>query len=345
MARIVGAVACSHGPLLSVEPARWGLRAAADRCGGAHWFRGVSYGFDALNALRESAFAASVTPAAQQIAYAACQRELDLLANHVQALRPELVLLVGNDQREVFRDELTPAIALYTGETIDNIPFSAEQRAKLPPGVAEAEIGHCPPDGARYPGASASAVAVVGSLMDQGFDVCTSARLPSFAAAPGAPGRQHGIPHAFGFVYRRILADEPPPSIPVILNVGVPPNSLRTSRALALGRALAHAAQALPAGLRTVLVASGGLSHFVVDEELDRRVLAALARSDEDELRAIPESWFNGNTGEIKSWLVVAAALAHAGLRMTRSAYVPCYRTEAGTGSGMGFACWGEGAS
>ena len=88
------------------------------------------------------------------------------------------------------------------------------------------------------------------------------------------------------------------------------------------------------------LIASGGLTHFVVDEELDRRVLAALDPLDTAAYEAMPESWFQGNTAEIKSWLVVAAAMKEAGLHVDLREYTACYRTPAGTGSGMGFVAW-----
>jgi hypothetical protein len=89
-----------------------------------------------------------------------------------------------------------------------------------------------------------------------------------------------------------------------------------------------------------VVVASGGLSHFVVDEDFDHRVLQALAPFDAATLQSLPESWLQGNSAEIKSWLVLAAAMHEAGLPLARCDYQPCYRTEAGTGSGMGFATW-----
>jgi 3-O-methylgallate 3,4-dioxygenase len=36
----------------------------------------------------------------------------------------------------------------------------------------------------------------------------------------------------------------------------------------------------------------------------------------------------------------VASAAMNAGLAVQQADYVPCYRTEAGTGSGMGFVAW-----
>jgi hypothetical protein len=334
MATLIGAIATSHGPLLSMPPALWPLRAGADRKNPAHWYRGRAYNYEQLLDARHPGFAAQIADEAQQAQYEACQRALDELAERFAAMRPDVVVVLGNDQREVFKEDLTPAITVFSGAQIENIPLGEAQRLRLPPGVAEAEDGHCPPDGATYPGAPEAAEQLVRSLMDEGFDISVCARLP------GGEDRQHGIPHAFGFVYRRVMRDAPPPSIPVFLNVGVAPNQPRVARCIALGRALATAIKQLPEGLRVAVVASGGMTHFVVDEAFDRRVLNALAEGDEATLREIPEPWFNGNTAEIKSWLPLLGLAKEAGLAMTLVDYVACYRSEAGTGSGMAFASW-----
>ncbi|QBR02684.1 protocatechuate 3,4-dioxygenase [Paraburkholderia pallida] len=334
MATLIGAIATSHGPLLSMPPELWHLRAGADRKNPAHWYRGRAYDYGQLLDARAPGFAAPVAPDAQQAQYEACQRALDTLAERFAALRPDLVVVLGNDQREVFKEDLTPAITVFTGAQIENKPLGEAQRLRLPPGVAEAEDGHCPPGGATYPGAPEAALQLVQTLVGEHFDVAVSSRLP------GGEDRQHGIPHAFGFVYRRVMRDAPPPSIPVFLNVGVAPNQPRVARCLAFGRALAKAIRALPEDLRVAVVASGGMSHFVVDEPFDRQVLEALASGNEATLREIPESWFNGNTAEIKSWLPLAGIAREAGLAMTLVDYVACYRSEAGTGSGMAFASW-----
>jgi hypothetical protein len=55
------------------------------------------------------------------------------------------------------------------------------------------------------------------------------------------------------------------------------------------------------------IVASGGLSHFVIDEELDRSVLAAIEQKDESGICRWPESKFQSGTSEIKTWIVLAA--------------------------------------
>jgi len=337
MAKLVTALACSHGPMLATPPDMWHLRAGADQKNPAHWFRGQRMTYDELLAVRagEAAdFAAAIAPEEKLRRYQLCQRALDELAQRFADARPDVVILLGNDQREVFKEDLTPAFTVYAGEHIQNIPLNEAQVQRLPPGVAIAEQGHCPPEGAAYPGAPEVADALIGALMDAHFDVARSTRLP------GGQDRQHGIPHAFGFLYRRIMRDDPPPSVPLFINVGVAPNQPRAARCLALGHALHQAIAALPENLTVGVMASGGLTHFVIDEALDQRVLAALAAHDEAALAAVPEALFQGNTAEIKSWYPLAAMMHDMRWRMHLVDYVPCYRTQAGTGNAMGFVYW-----
>jgi 3-O-methylgallate 3,4-dioxygenase len=72
-------------------------------------------------------------------------------------------------------------------------------------------------------------------------------------------------------------------------------------------------------------------------------VLEALQKADAARLAGLPENLFQSGTSEIKNWITVAGAMAEAGLEMKLVDYVPCYRSEAGTGSAMGFAHWGRG--
>lgn len=334
MAEVVCALACSHGPLLATPPDMWDLRAGADRENKRHWYRGRQMGYATLLAERQPGFHDEASLPQRQLRHDACQRALDEMARRFRAARPDVAIILGNDQREVFREDLTAGFTVYAGDEIPNTPLSEEQVRRLPPGVAVAEEGHCPPGGAIYPGDRRTAESLVQALVAESFDVAVSYRLP------GGADRQHGIPHAFGFIYRRIMEDAPPPSVPVFTNVGVPPNRPLTRRCLQMGHALAKGIAALPSDLRVAIVASGGFTHFVVDEELDRRILDAMRRGDEAALAAVPESHFEGNTCEIKSWYPLVAAMNDLGRRMEVIDYVPCYRTEAGTGSGMAFASW-----
>jgi 3-O-methylgallate 3,4-dioxygenase len=98
------------------------------------------------------------------------------------------------------------------------------------------------------------------------------------------------------------------------------------------------AIEAWPSDARVAVIASGGLSHFVIDEELDHQVLKALQEKDAEALGALPRRRMNSGTSEIRNWIVAAGAVEH--LPMTLIDYVPCYRSPAGTGCAMGFAQW-----
>ena len=96
-----------------------------------------------------------------------------------------------------------------------------------------------------------------------------------------------------------------------------------------------------PDDARVAIIASGGLSHFVIDEDLDRGLIAAAQNGDMERVAAIPELMYESGTAEAKNWLPLIGAMHTAGLDMTLVDYVPCFRSEGGTGNAMCFAFWG----
>jgi hypothetical protein len=126
--------------------------------------------------------------------------------------------------------------------------------------------------------------------------------------------------------------------VPIILNVALPAQHAEAHRCPSSARRWRARSRALP--LAASRMASGGLSHFVLDEEFDRTVMAAMKAGDEEALSQLPENVFKVGTAEIKNWYPVIAAMNAAGLKYHEVDYVPCYRSEAGTGNGMCFAYW-----
>jgi 3-O-methylgallate 3,4-dioxygenase len=124
------------------------------------------------------------------------------------------------------------------------------------------------------------------------------------------------------------------------VNTFYPPNQPPAARCYAFGRALGRAIASWPEDIDVAVIASGGLTHFVLDESFDRKVLEAMQAGDQTTLTSLPEEMFQAGTSEIKNWIVAAGMMAEAGLTMKLIDYVPCYRSEAGTGSAMGFAQW-----
>jgi hypothetical protein len=316
--------------LLSTPPEQWDLRAKADRANKQHYFRGKAYDYESLLSERAPGFSKEVPLEIRRDRHARCQQALDAVGKKFKDVAPDAFVIVGNDQREIFSDDLTPAITVFRGERIQNI---RDDKPEVSPGLKIAEAGNCPPEGATYPGAQELADHIIKSLVADDFDLTQATTLPKDSARPG-------IPHAYGFVYHRILADMPPPSVPIIFNVHYEPNRPSVRRCLALGHALRRAINNWNGHKRVALVASGGLTHFVIDEEFDQTVLTAMERGVEDALTRLPENYFRVGTAEIKNWLPVIAAMIAERKRFHKIDYVPCYRSDAGTGNAMAFVYW-----
>src|SRR6187200_3269719 len=115
MAEIVLGIGSSHGPLLSTPPEQWDLRAKADRENKSHWYRGKSYDFESLLKERAPGFAREVELDVRRERHARCRAAIDRLRQKFREVAPEAVVIVGNDQREFFTEELTPAFTIYRG--------------------------------------------------------------------------------------------------------------------------------------------------------------------------------------------------------------------------------------
>jgi hypothetical protein len=107
-----------------------------------------------------------------------------------------------------------------------------------------------------------------------------------------------------------------------------------------LGRAIGKAVKAWDGSERVAVIGSGGLSHFVVDEELDKQLLGALERNDEATLSSLPRERLYSATSESLNWVALGGAMGQTDLRMELVDYVPVYRTPAATGGGWAFARW-----
>ncbi|NDB67360.1 MAG: protocatechuate 3,4-dioxygenase, partial [Methylocystaceae bacterium] len=174
------------------------------------------------------------------------------------------------------------------------------------------------------------------SLKEDGFDIATIGNMP-----PNVWMKNEIIvPHAYGFIYHEIMQDQTPPSVQVYLNAFYPPNQPSMQRSIDFGYALSRAIESWDPHLRVALIASGGMSHFVCDEDFDRSMLDIFQAGDLEALAAVDDRYYQSGTSEIKLYAPVIAAMTERGSPMTLVDYVPCYRTEAGTGEGMAFMYW-----
>ena len=336
MAQIVLGLGTSHGPQLFLRPEQWELRATADRANPQHWFRGKPYTYETLLEARMSEdFAPHLTAQAKQAHFDRCQRAIGAIADAYRTARPDVAVVIGNDQSEIFTDENIPAFSVFWGEFIENYPRTPEELAKLTPGIAPAEIGYKPLTRTSYSCDAALGKHIIGALIEDGFDVGQSKKLPT------GPRNSNSAPHAFGYVFRRVMEDKPIPIVPVLVNTHYPPNRPKARRCLEFGRAIARAVKSFPGDTRVAIIGSGGLTHYVIEEDFDRGILAAMEAGDTAAIAATDDALFaSGGTAEIKNWIPVFGAMRETGFPMRVIDYVPCYRSPAGTGNAMAFAYW-----
>jgi hypothetical protein len=184
---------------------------------------------------------------------------------------------------------------------------------------ADFDVGHC-----RY------------VKEESGGHVGPSGYLPNFDRTTDP--RRQGMPHAYAFVVKRLMNNNPTPIVPIIQNTFYPPNIVTPRRCYNLGQAVKASVEAWDSDKRVAIVGSGGLSHFVVDEEIDRMALDGMKNKDADALRSLPRNRLWGGNSETMNWVAAAGAVDHLDFELLD--YVPVYRTPAGTGGGWGFARW-----
>jgi Catalytic LigB subunit of aromatic ring-opening dioxygenase len=250
------------------------------------------------------------------------------LRRAVAAAKLDAVIVMGDDQNESYLEDCRPTFAVYFGETIRNNATQHKTYAHLPEWYIKNRQGFFEQEKPRdYPVHSGLAVHLIETLMDTGFDMASSKCLPE----------GDGEGHALAYVHRHVLdAQNPLPVVPIFLNTYFAPNQPRPRRCHQLGQAIRQAVEAFSADLRVGILASGGLSHFLVDEEFDRGILKALADKDAAFLQNLPRNKLNAGSSEILNWVALAGAAEHLDLDWFE--YVPGYRTPAGTGTGLSFA-------
>lgn len=361
MASIVLGLATSHTPLLILPPEMWPEYAERDEQNPELVFPSVGQALSYADAVR-SAVPQWIRDRPRDLATfqaqsRRCQAALDELAEALVAARPDVVVIVSDDQDEWFYESNMPAFSVFWGPTVPIIPRPSPARGT----ERQRHMDQLVADGygaARrdVPVAHELGRHVIEHLIEHDFDVSqmtyveetyggrVARRYPSpdgeLDVIRDTTFRPQGLPHGYAFVVQRLLGADHPPILPISQNTCYPPNAVTPRRCHALGGELADAIATWDDDVRVAVIASGGLSHFVVDEELDRMLLAALADDDTATLTTLPRERLYSATSECLNWVTLAAMMSRAGLTMQEPTYEPVYRTEAGTGAGMGFARW-----
>jgi aromatic ring-opening dioxygenase catalytic subunit (LigB family) len=240
----------------------------------------------------------------------------DSLQRELHERRPDLLLLVGDDQDEHYHADNIPQIAVYTG---GDFRTAAERPA--------------------YKSGTEAARLLLSRLVEDGFDVSIC----------GQFANDRLISHAHVGALDRFVPDRGIPVVPIFVN-GIHVPALEPFRCHALGHAMRTIiANDLPRDLRVAVIASGGLSHFTagypwpnyrgpfhygdICVDFDRSLIAAMSRGDGESLARLKSDellWHGGI--EFRCWLVVLGMVGKTPLELM--AYEPFYRAIMGVGVG-----------
>jgi 3-O-methylgallate 3,4-dioxygenase len=358
MASIVLGLGTSHTPLLSLPAELWPAYARRDESNRelAYPPHGLVMSYqEALASVAPEVRARYRGPDAFGEQAETCRRALDELSGTLQRVKPDITVIIGDDQDEWFFEDNMPALAVYWGDRAPLIP-RRPAGSGLDRELAELAgrgYGDIPLD---VPVASRFGRFLIEYLIEHDFDVAhvrypkdvyggrVARRYPTrngeLNYVRETPPREQGLPHGVSFVVKRLFDNEPRPILPVFQNTCYPPNQPTPRRAFATGQAIAAAVRDWSEPARVAVVASGGLSHFVVDEELDRLVLGALAAKDDKALQTVPRHRLHSAASEALNWVALGGAMHETALQMELLAYVPVYRSPAATGGGWAFARW-----
>jgi hypothetical protein len=270
----------------------------------------------------------ALQPEAMRARYERCQAGIAKLRDAIGKVAPDIIVIIGDDQKEMLLENNLPAFLVYWGKEIYNRPTT-----KIEPWdwYTEARRRYYEPEPKAFPVASDLGEHLVGALMEANFDVAQSTRQPENVG--------EGEGHAFAFPREILMPNKSVPVVPVCINAYYPPNQPSAQRCYNFGKALARAVQSWPKNARVAFIATGGLSHFCLDEEFDRNLIAAMQLKNESAITATPPAKLKSGSGEIRNWIALAGAMES--LNLNWSDYVPCYRSPAGTGTGIAFAIWG----
>ncbi|MFM9883340.1 MAG: hypothetical protein ACKVQT_09965 [Burkholderiales bacterium] len=331
MAKIVLGLGTSHSPLLVLGGDQWSIRAGDDVSGRVpmHLRDGRRTTYAEMLATFGEPYRDIATPENFLHWSGTAQRALDRIAESIRSVAPDVIVIVGDDQGELYDPDDIPAVSLYYGEEFAMRPYTSTP-GRLPWAGVDFWKGYARDLPHRFPGSPKFAADLIQHLIESGIDVAAANKVPD-------PNR-HGFGHAIGFVIKRLFGGKSYPVVPLLLNTYYPPNTPTPKRCLEIGRRLREAIEGSAEDLRVAVIASGGLSHFVCEEALDRSIIEALRRHDGEALAGIPAKGLIYGSSEIRNWICTAGAVGH--LAWQWDEYIPVRRTPVGSGIGLAFMEW-----
>lgn len=329
MAKIVLGFGTSHGPTINTPPDGWANLGEKDQ-------QDPRFSFEECLKRAPADIETQITMERKTERWNALQADVKKMEAIVTDAKPEVAIVISNPHG-ILPDDTMAVFGVFRGEKLmEATAPPSERRREMarfsgPGALGFRQEGRKAREPRSYPGHPALAEHLIDNLIGQGFDVASQ-----FEYRP-----ELGVDGSFTYFYPHYQKDMSVPIVPLIVSRYLP-SQATSARCLQLGRALREAIESWPENKRVAIYASGGLSHQIIDEELDHRVIDGLLEKDWANLSTLPRDRLNGAPGtpEILNWVVAAGAMDPQ--PMTLVDYQPCYRSLAGTGHGVTFGLWRE---
>ena len=261
--------------------------------------------------------------------YARGRRGFETLRDKLAAYKPDVLLMLGDDQGDMYNMANNPTFSIYTGS--DDMWGRSGQEPDRP-GPERPKV--------TFRNHVELSQLLLKGLIKRGFDMANSAVFDPV----GAPGI--GLSHMAARTVPEVDPEGKLPIVCVFINEYYPPLP-SAKRCMELGRAISDVLADRPE--RVAIYASGGLSHYpgklnrgYVDIPLDTWILERIERNDTaalEHLFTFDSDNMRAGAGEIRAWLSVAAAMNRPGKVID---YMPVHSGQ----TGVAFAYWpGEGAA
>jgi 3-O-methylgallate 3,4-dioxygenase len=325
LAEIVLGIGSSHGPTMKTAPERWPELGEKDQLD-------TRFDFPALRANAKPGLADEITPGKMRERFDTVQRDIETLTNVIREAAPDVVVVISNPHGGVVHDRMQPMFGVYLNDApplteaprwsgFEHGPQTAAREAPAEPARGR--------ESRQFPAHGDLARHLMNGLVEEGIDMAAS-----FQSKPGA-----NLDMAFNLLYEIYFPDAHIPYVPLLLSRYLP-NQAPPRRTYQFGQALRRVIERWDSNLKVGIMASGGLSHQIVDEDLDRMVIDALQEGDVEAMCSLDRDRLNRAPGtpEILNWVACAAAMEPT--TMTLIDYQPCYRSLAGTGHGVTFGYW-----
>ncbi len=322
MAQIVLGIGSSHGPTMNTAPERWAALGERDQLD-------ARFDFAKLRANPRPEVEKQLTLDVFTQRYNKIQEDVKQLEQVIRDAKLDTVVVLSNPHAGITTDAMQATFGVHLNDAPPSVE-GVNLRVAMQEAAASGEVATIEkPAGPQYPTDGDLARHLMDGLIEEGIDVAAC-----FQSTPGA-----GLDGAYNLLYQRYLTEAQTPYVPVLVSRYLP-NQATPKRCFQFGQALRRVIESYDSDKRIGIMASGGLSHQIIDEELDKVVVDGLVSGDVEKLTGLSRLSLNGAPGtpEILNWVITAAAMAPK--TMTLIDYIPCYRSLAGTGHGVAFGYW-----